>query len=117
MAYIDYFDYQEFRGVTTTEALVVNGMAALNFGADADGDIYYRISGHLVRLPAGTPGQALVVNGGGLPVWATLPNSPLSFFNGVTKSGNNVMLGGDLKDNTIITGANNEIAWGTSESK
>ena len=41
-----------------------NFFKSLAIGSDADGDVYYRAAGVLVRLAKGTAGQALVINEG-----------------------------------------------------
>lgn len=41
----------------------------INLGSDANGDIYYRNGGALVRLPVGTNGDVLTLSSG-LPVWS-----------------------------------------------
>jgi hypothetical protein len=57
---------------------------ALNLGGDANGDIYYRNSGQIVKLPVGTAGQCLTVTGGLLPAWATGCGSSGSGLSGMT---------------------------------
>lgn len=52
--------------ITTTGIFI----PSLNVGSDADGDIYYRSGGVLVRLAKGTAGQVLTMDGTGTaPVW------------------------------------------------
>ncbi len=46
----------------------IAGELTLNLGSDADGDLYYRAGGTLVRLPVGTNGQVLTVVSG-IPTW------------------------------------------------
>ena len=80
------------------------GGLALTLGSDATGDIFYRNSGgNFDRLGIGTTGQALVVSGGGLPSWTTLPGggdalttNPLSQFASTTSS----QLAGVISDET-----------------
>jgi hypothetical protein len=44
---------------------------AIDLGSDADGDVYYRASGALARLPKGTASQVLQMNSGATaPEWA-----------------------------------------------
>lgn len=46
--------------------------ANVNLGSDADGDLYYRSGGSLVRLPKGTADQILAMNSGATaPEWAS----------------------------------------------
>ena len=55
-------------------------------------------------LPAddGSLGQMLSTNGSGVLSWSS-SESPLTFSNGLTRSGNSVKLGGNLTENTTIT--------------
>lgn len=49
----------------------VIGEATMSLGSDADGDIYYRASNKLARLPKGTASQVLTMNSGATtPEWA-----------------------------------------------
>jgi len=49
----------------------VVGGVTMTLGSDADGDMYYRASNVLTRLPKGTAGQVLTMNGGATaPEWA-----------------------------------------------
>ena len=57
---------------TLTSSTNVLGGVTMTLGSDADGDIYYRASGVLTRLPKGTASQVLTMNGGATaPEWAT----------------------------------------------
>jgi hypothetical protein len=60
---------------------------------EAKGDIYYQdASGFFTRLPIGTQGQQLTVNGSGLPVWqsdsSTISNKVIDNTNGITVKDN-----------------------------
>ena len=83
---------------------IASGGLSLTLGSDATGDMFYRnSSGDFARLGIGTTGQALIVNGSGLPVWSTLAGggnalttNPLSQFASTTSS----QLAGVLSDET-----------------
>ena len=93
---------------------VASGGLSLTLGSDATGDIFYRnSSGNFARLGIGSTGQALVVNGSGLPGWATLSGggnalttNPLSQFASTTSS----QLAGVISDET----GTGELVFGTS---
>ena len=80
------------------------GGLALTLGSDATGDMFYRnSSGNFARLGIGTTGQALIVNGSGLPSWTTLAGggnalttNPLSQFASTTS----LQLAGVISDET-----------------
>jgi len=60
-----------FTNKTMTSSTNVLGGVTMTLGSDADGDIYYRASGVLTRLPKGTAAQVLTMNGGATaPEWA-----------------------------------------------
>lgn len=60
-----------FTNKTLTASSNVIGGVTMTLGSDADGDIYYRASNVLTRLPKGTAGQVLTMNGGATaPEWA-----------------------------------------------
>ncbi len=50
----------------------------INVGSDADGDIYYRDTGVLTRLPVGSDGNVLTL-ASGLPSWAAPASSALRY--------------------------------------
>ena len=63
---------QAFQNKTITNSNNVLGGVTMTLGSDADGDIYYRASNVLTRLPKGTAGQVLTMNAGATaPEWAT----------------------------------------------
>lgn len=59
---------------TLTQTLTKKTLTSpkMDFGSDADGDIYVRTGGVLARLPAGGEGQVLTIVSG-VPAWADLP--------------------------------------------
>lgn len=60
-----------FTNKTITASSNVLGGVTMTLGSDADGDIYYRASGVLTRLPKGTAAQVLTMNAGATaPEWA-----------------------------------------------
>lgn len=64
-------------GTDTTQTLTNKTLTSpqINFGSDANGDIYYRNgSGLTTRLPIGSTDQILAVSGG-LPVWIANPSA------------------------------------------
>lgn len=63
---------------TGTETLTNKTLTApqINMGSDATGDMYYRTSGGVfARLPAGTTGQILNMDGSGIPAWIANPSA------------------------------------------
>lgn len=61
---------------TGTETLTNKTLTApqINMGSDAAGDMYYRsLAGTFSRLPLGTTGQILNVDGSGIPAWIANP--------------------------------------------
>ncbi len=61
---------QTFQNKTITNSNNVLGGVTMTLGSDADGDIYYRASNVLTRLPKGTAAQVLVMNAGATaPEW------------------------------------------------
>lgn len=62
-------------GIVTTGTLSTGAVLAdvtMSLGPDADGDIYYRSSSKLTRLPKGTADQVLTMNSGATaPEWQT----------------------------------------------
>ena len=73
-----------------------------NLGSDATGDIWYRnSSGYLSRLPIGSNGNILKI-ASGLPSWGT--ETVYTASNGLTKTGNDIKLGGSLTALTQIDG-------------
>jgi len=91
-------------GALNLTGSISSGGLALNLGGDSTGDIFYRNSfGNFARLGIGTTGQALIVSGGGLPSWTTLPGggdaltaNPLSQFAATTS----LQLEGVISDGT-----------------
>lgn len=82
----------------------VLGGVTMTLGSDADGDIYYRASNVLTRLPKGTAGQVLTMNAGATaPEWAT-PSS------GGSPAGSDgdyqVKSGSGFASGVIVQGAN-----------
>lgn len=64
---------QTLTNKTITASSNVLGGVTMTLGSDADGDMYYRASNVLTRLPKGTAGQVLTMNGGATaPEWATV---------------------------------------------
>ncbi len=62
---------QTFQNKTITNSNNVLGGVTMTLGSDADGDIYYRSSNVLTRLPKGTAAQVLTMNAGATaPEWA-----------------------------------------------
>jgi len=62
-----------FTNKTLTASSNVLGGVTMTLGSDADGDMYYRASGVLTRLPKGTALQQLRMNAGATaPEWATI---------------------------------------------
>jgi len=60
-----------FTNKTLTASSNVLGGVTMTLGSDADGDMYYRASNVLTRLPKGTAGQVLTMNAGATaPEWA-----------------------------------------------
>ena len=63
---------QTFQNKTITNSNNVLGGVTMTLGSDADGDMYYRASNVLTRLPKGTAGQVLTINAGATaPEWKT----------------------------------------------
>lgn len=63
---------------TGTETLTNKTLTApqINMGSDAAGDMYYRsLAGVFTRLPLGTTGQILNVDGSGIPAWIANPSA------------------------------------------
>ncbi|MFQ3578662.1 MAG: hypothetical protein SNJ71_00800 [Bacteroidales bacterium] len=61
--------------ITTGNGVTIDGLnikdGGFNVGSDADGDIYYRSTGVLTRLPKGSAGQVLKMNSAGTaPEWS-----------------------------------------------
>lgn len=64
---------QAFQNKTLTNSNNVLGGVTMTLGSDADGDIYYRSSNVLTRLPKGTALQQLRMNAGATaPEWTTI---------------------------------------------
>jgi len=64
---------QSLTNKTLTASSNVLGGVTMTLGSDADGDMYYRASGVLTRLPKGTALQQLRMNAGATaPEWATI---------------------------------------------
>lgn len=62
---------------TITASSNVLGGVTMTLGSDADGDVYYRASNVLTRLPKGTAGQVLTMNAGATaPEWAAAGGVP-----------------------------------------
>lgn len=70
-----------FAGLATVQSLThttfaastdVLGGVTMTVGSDAEGDIYYRHSGILTRLPIGSSAALLTVSGG-IPAWVAAP--------------------------------------------
>lgn len=63
---------QTLTNKTITDSTNVLGGVTMTLGSDAAGDTYYRTGSVLTRLPIGTAGQVLTVNGGATaPAWGT----------------------------------------------
>ena len=65
-------------GKTTTQTLTNKTLTApqINMNSDATGDMLYRASsGSTTRLPIGTSGQILNVDGTGIPAWVANPSA------------------------------------------
>lgn len=63
---------------TSTDITTAGTVSSLTLGSDARGDVYYRGASGLVRLPAGTAGQALVTAGAGADPYWGLPATSLA---------------------------------------
>lgn len=61
-----------------------------------------------------TSGQAIVFDGTN-PAWSDI-QSPLSFENGLTESGGTVKLGGELTQDTVITGQGHTTNWEATDT-
>lgn len=78
-------------GTTATQTLTNKTMTSpkVNLGSDADGDVYYRSGGNLVRLGKGTAGQVLRMNSGATaPEWSAF-NIPAPDFTSSEQTINN----------------------------
>jgi len=95
-------------GIVTTGTLSTGAALAdvtMSLGSDADGDIYYRSSNKLTRLPKGTVGQVLTMNSGATaPEWqVSTPYVLRNYIDGLILENDAGDTDHDIKINTGVT--------------
>lgn len=85
-------DAQSLTNKTITASTNVLGGVTMTLGSDAEGDIYYRHSGVLTRVPIGSSGQGLEVVAG-IPSWQTFAGTGTVISVSITGSGGNAVSG------------------------